>query len=177
MSARPKRKSARTRKISYEDPERPPSPFPSLAWVDPKQSGFIDSLRKASVLQKNIEKETALLGEEWEIEGYVVYVGTTDSTTHVMVVGDSSTHHVPNLVGWPLQFPPNDPKYLAELVRAQSHPHLRVFARGILPKKGPIRIDWLGVFLDYGYEPILDQYLPPFDVRETKPAIGQLKWW
>jgi hypothetical protein len=167
MPARPKRKSARTRKISYE---RPPSPFPSLAWVDPTQSGFIDSLRKARKRSKRRP------GEEWDVEGYVVMVMRTDSTTRVMVRGESSTHYVNNLVGWILEFPPNDPKDLAELVRAQTHPHLRVSAWGILPKKLPIRIDGLVVSLDYGREPILDNYLPPFDVRETKPATGQLKW-
>jgi mono/diheme cytochrome c family protein len=48
MPARPKQKSGRTRKTSYEDPERPPLPIPSTVWVDPKQR-FIDGLPKATV--------------------------------------------------------------------------------------------------------------------------------
>jgi hypothetical protein len=174
MSARPKRKSARTRKIGYEDPEGPPSPFPSSVWVDPRQSGFIDSLRKASVLQKNIEKETGVY-RYWDVEGYVFGVSRYDSITRVGVWGVGSLNPT-SLVGWTVEFPPNDPKDLAELVRAQTHPHLRVFAWGMLHKKRPIRLDGLAVWLDYSLEPILDKYLPPFDVRETKPATGQLKW-
>src|SRR5262245_59402902 len=105
MPARPKPKSARTRKTSYEDPERPPSSFPLPLLVDPNQSGFIDALRKASVLQKTIEKETALLGEEWDIEGYVDTIGRIDSTTtFAMVWGESSTYK--GLIGYPLEFPP-----------------------------------------------------------------------
>jgi hypothetical protein len=93
-------------------------------------------------------------------------------------MGKSHTHFVDRLTQWGLEFPPNDPRDLAELVRAQTHPHLRVSVWGILPKNQilPIRIDGLLVALDYGRAPILGKYVPPFDVRETKPATGQLKW-
>src|SRR5262245_52359697 len=122
MSAQPKRKSGRTRKTSYEDPERHPSPLPSTVWVDPKQR-FIDGLPKASMARKTTEKyETGLLGEEWDVEGYVTDVWREDSTTRVYVIGVRRPNST-NMGGWVLDFPPNDPKDLVELVRAQTHPH------------------------------------------------------
>src|SRR5262249_20664716 len=111
----------------------------------------------------------------WSVEGYVFDIGRSNSkTTQVTVWGVSSSNPM-DMSGWSFEFPPNDPKDLAELVRAQTHPHLRVFAWGMLHKKRPLIVG-LHVWLDYSVEPLLGKYLPPFDVRATKPATGQVRW-
>ena len=65
-------------------------------------------------------------------------------------------------------FPPNDPKYLPEFIRAQNHPHLRV-SMDIDISKGTVSeavIQFVWVLLDYNYPTL--PYDPPFDVREIK---------
>jgi hypothetical protein len=94
--------------------------------------------------RKTIEKyETGLRGKYWYIEGYVTDVWRDDSTIGVAVRGVVGSQNPTQMVWQELYFPPNDPRDLAELVRAQTHPHLRVYAWGIVPKneKLPIRVD------------------------------------
>lgn len=69
---------------------------------------------------------------------------------------------------WILNFPPNGLKYLPELIRAQSHPHMRVDISGTNNPSlmGSFNVTTVSVYLDYGLAPI--QFQPPFEAATSK---------
>jgi hypothetical protein len=94
--------------------------------------------------------------------GYVriVYTSLTDSA--VSIIGEDRW--------WGRQsqyivfFPPNPTHFLAELIRAQNHPHMRVevYAK----EKGAQRIITnVNVYWDYDQPPL--QAMPSFDAKAT----------
>ena len=62
-----------------------------------------------------------------------------------------------------IYFPPNPPKYLPELIRAQSHSHLAVGMSLKISQESSPTILSLSIGLDYPYP--WPNNRPPFDVR------------
>ena len=117
---------------------------------------------------------------QWiQILGYVSFVSTSatlvgyDSVTVVGTLGTGS--FAPTFLSGPrptqqgavsFRFPPNDPKYFPELVRAMSHPHLRIGAYWIYSSDGVEIIQALIVFTDYP-----DMANPSFDARQITNTV------
>jgi len=102
--------------------------------------------------------------------GYVYDVYRYGSETIVTIKGLAGGDYVPNdTTEYSFEFPPNRAEHLAELIRAQSHPHLRVFLQAWRKTRtDPAVINDMHIVLDY-YETPLDN-APPFDVRTLKEA-------
>ena len=142
----------------------------------PKPSVFASSqvqnlreiLKDADVPQATADQVVQQQNEPQGWIGYVYKVETVSEGTYVTVAGVNAYGDNPNPTaddaGFQLlPFPPNDPKYLAELLRALNYPHLRVFCNTGF--KG--LITYLKIFTDYDQLPV-PRFQPPFDVREIK---------
>ena len=150
----------------------PASSVASTARIDQQsfQKPLLDALRKAGVPQGTIDQATQQQPDVWKITGYVTSIVTLDSKTEAHVYGDNTGLPMNGLALWALDFPPNDTKYLSELVRAMNYPHMRVTVWGTKPLNMPLQITELLIQWDYGMQPVGGQYLPPFDVREIESA-------
>ena len=125
-------------------------------------------LKNANVPQPAADQAVQQYSDPIDWYGYVYRIETVSDGTYVTVAGLNAWGDNPNPTAddagfQVLPFPPNDPKYLAELVRAMNYPHLRVFC--VTGLSG--QITYLKVFTDYDQLPI-PAFQPPFDVREIK---------
>jgi len=97
-----------------------------------------DLLRRANV--PDDQANQALQDEQNYVSflGRVVSVTTTDTLTTVLLTAQSPYGRLDML----LEFPPNKPRYLSELIRAHNHMHLRVLVEAHYDQetfKGTIR--------------------------------------
>jgi hypothetical protein len=108
--------------------------------------------------------------------GYVTEIGWNSDPsgktgaiyeTWVRLIGQWETNTSANPNCW-LYFPHNDAKYLDELIRTQSFPHLRVqvLVDQVVPN-APSDILGMMIIRDYD-QPPLPNVSMPFDVRELK---------
>jgi len=88
-----------------------------------------------------------------------VYTGPTGGFPDKIVTLYGSATNSPGF-SFDLYFPPNDPRFLPELVRAMSHPHLKVSGRLTQPPNFVFVINDLFVHTDYP-----DSLHPNFDER------------
>jgi hypothetical protein len=127
------------------------------------------ALRRANVPEAAANEIVEDLKLVAYVTGYVYDVYTEDDgTTHVQIKGLAYGDNL-DATDYGVSFPPNRPEHLAELIRAQSHPHLRVFLTTWRKPNENSVISDLHVVLDY-YDAPLDN-APPFDVRTlSSPA-------
>lgn len=116
-----------------------------------------ETMRLANVPEDAI---TQVIAEQARIDtflGYVTQIEYDDRDQRTLVNffgGDQG--------GLVLHFPPNPPKYLPELIRAQSHPHLVAYIVYKKTETSPVILT-LSINLDYP-TPWPDNK-PPFDYR------------
>jgi len=133
-----------------------------------QQSQLRTILKNANVPQNTADQITQQDSQNYLYLGYVRMIETVDEGTYAHITGEEQFAGL-GAGDFVVTFPPNDPKHLAELVRAMNYPHLRVKC-GVYCKSptDPGTIFYLGVFTDY-IEPSLPGQ-PPFDVREIVNA-------
>src|SRR5262249_9708425 len=125
------------------------------------------ALNKRFLLDLAEDNQVVQQQEQMEAyEGYVFSVSTTQVTNITYVHLGGRTVINPSHGYYIFSFPPNDQKYLQELVRAMNHPHFRVFLTAKDINTDPIIIQ-VTVVLDYNLTPI-PNYTPPFDAVEIK---------
>jgi hypothetical protein len=113
-----------------------------------------ESMRRANVPEDAINQVVEDQTQYLTFHGWVTTIGYglyADQRIEVQFGGETSLL---------LHFPPNDTKYLPEIIRAQSHPHLYV-AMNLKTEEGRQIIESLVIGLDYEY-PWPDNK-PPFD--------------
>ena len=116
-----------------------------------------ESMRRANVPEDAITQVIAEQARIGTFLGYVTQIEYDDRDQRTLVNffgGDQG--------GLTLYFPPNSPKYLPELIRAQSHPHLAVYIVYKLTETSPV-ICTLSINLDYPAP--WPNNKPPFDYR------------
>jgi hypothetical protein len=113
-----------------------------------------ESMRRANVPDAAIDQVVEDQTQTYYFSGYVTQITYDDQRTEVMFGGES---------GIIIYFPPNPPKYLPELIRAQSHPHLAVGMSLKISQESSPTILSLSIGLDYPYP--WPNNRPPFDVR------------
>lgn len=146
--------------------------------IQPKPSAFAsNTLIQQSLLRQvlknaNAPQDTADQAAQQNtlaVLGYVAKVETVQGfPTLVYVSGQDWMMQVPQAVV--LAFPPNDPMYLAELLRAMNHPHFRVLCAVTYTGNDPGQdavIAYLGVLTDYDQIPLAYGQVN-FDLREIK---------
>jgi hypothetical protein len=114
-----------------------------------------ESMRRANVPEDAI---TQVVAEQARIDTFLGYVTRIE-------YDDNRDQTVVNLFGeggLELHFPPNSPKFLPELVRAQTHPHLAVNIAYKSTETFPVILA-LSVNLDYPLP--WPNNKPPFDDR------------
>jgi hypothetical protein len=113
-----------------------------------------ESMRRANVTEDVINQVVEDQSQTYYFSGYVTQITYDDQKTEVQFGGDH---------GIIIYFPPNPIKYLPEIIRAQSHPHLAVdMLLKISSETSPLILSF-GVGLDYPYP--WPNNRPPFDVR------------
>jgi hypothetical protein len=113
-----------------------------------------ESMRRANVPDETINQVVEDQTQIYYYWGWVTTITYDDQRTEVQFGGESGTI---------IYFPPNPTKYLPEIIRAQSHPHLFVAMSLKISQESSPQILSLTVGLDYPY-PWPDNR-PPFDVR------------
>ena len=96
--------------------------------------------------------------------GYVWGVHTGPTTTTVQLRGKYFENERLGEICI-LQFPPNDPRYLAEIIRAQNNPHFRIHVSISLNVGATMVQSGFQILLDYT-DPKPIPGSPPFDVVE-----------
>ena len=145
-----------------------PAPFVSFdqLQLQSRLEVLRDALRKANVSDATANQVVQQQEQMEAYEGYVFSVSTTQVTNITYVHLGGRTVINPSHGSYIFSFPPNDQKYLQELVRAMNHPHFRVFLTAKDINTDPIIIQ-VTVVLDYNLTPI-PNYTPPFDAVEIK---------
>ncbi len=105
--------------------------------------------------------------------GYVSRVDTVQGYPTLVYV-DGQEWHMQVPLSVVFAFPPNDPIYLAEFLRAMNHPHFRVLCAATYSGNNPEQdavIAYLGVLTDYDQTP-LSYGQVNFDIREIKNPLN-----
>jgi hypothetical protein len=109
-------------------------------------------LRRAKVPDATINE--VIEEEEETQEGFTGYVRIVHCTASHTVVSVQGTYQ---FGGWGgeiiLSFPPNEPRFLEQLIRAQNHRHMRVEIYATL-KGGTRIVTGVNVYWDYGLPPL-----------------------
>ena len=113
-----------------------------------------ESMRRANVPDAAIDQVVEDQTHTYYFWGYVTSITYEDQRTEVQFGGESGTI---------IYFPPNPTKYLPEIIRAQSHPHLAVGMNLKISQESSPTILSLTIGLDYPYP--WPNNRPPFDVR------------
>lgn len=130
---------------------------------------------REAILRPRVDRPAVPTAEEHEKVAYAVgYVSLIEVWGAETVVtlkgsayGDGYDDYKPEFF---VSFPPNGPEHLAELRRAQSSPHLRVYLH-TKELQGKKLITFLAVELDYYSQPMANA--PPFDtVRLEEPTAA-----
>lgn len=111
-------------------------------------------MRHANVPEATINQVVEDQTQTFYFWGYVTTILYDDQRTEVSFGGET------NVI---FHFPPNPPKYLQEIIRAQSHPHLAVYIAAKTSAESSPLILSLGIGLDYPYP--WPNNKPPFDNR------------
>jgi hypothetical protein len=114
-----------------------------------------EAMRRANLPEDAIDQVVEDQTQTISYGGWVTSITFDDQRTEVQFGGEQG--------GIILYFPPNPPKYLQELIRAQSHPHLGVFMWLKISQESTPLILSLSIALDYPYP--WPNNRPPFDVR------------
>ncbi len=142
-----------------------PSPFASKSLL--QQSLLRQVLKNANAPQDTADQ--AAQQNTLAILGYVVRVDTVQGFPTLVYVSGQEWHmQVPQSAIF--AFPPNDPMYLAEFLRAMNHPHFRVLCAATYTGNDPgqdAEIAYLGVLTDYDETPLAYGQVN-FDLREIK---------
>lgn len=114
-----------------------------------------EAMRRANVSQDAINQVVDDQTQTISYVGWVTSITSDDQRTEVQFGGEQG--------GIIVYFPPNPTKYLSELIRAQSHPHLGVAMWLKISQQSSPLILSLTIALDYPYP--WPNNRPPFDVR------------
>jgi hypothetical protein len=125
-----------------------------------------DTLRAANVSESIINQVIETEEQFCMVRGYVYWVSTGLTNTMVQLRGQIVFGTAGGPDEWVLNFPPNRPQFLPELIRAQNHPHMRVDISGIRKPPGALHATAVDVYLDYSLAPI--KFQPPFEAATSK---------
>ena len=131
-----------------------PPPTITALYRDNQLRHLRESMRRANVPDNAIDQVVEDQTQTYYFWGYVTSITYDDRRTEVEFGGESGTV---------IYFPPNPPKYLPEIIRAQSHPHLAVGMWLKISQESSPTILSLTIALDFPYP--WPNNRPPFDVR------------
>ncbi len=150
--------------------------------IQPKISAFASkSLLQQSLLRQvlknaNATQNTADQAAQQNTLAVLGYVSRVDTVQGypTLVYVDGQEWHMQVPLSVVFAFPPNDPIYLAEFLRAMNHPHFRVLCAATYSGNNPEQdavIAYLGVLTDYDQTP-LSYGQVNFDIREIKNPLN-----
>lgn len=90
-----------------------------------QQSQLRTILKNANVPQNTADQVTQQDSQNYVYLGYVRQIETDGQTIYAHITGEEQVAGL-GAGDFIVTFPPNDPKHLAELIRAMNYPHLRV---------------------------------------------------
>jgi hypothetical protein len=136
-----------------------PLPIQASAQRESQLRHLRESMRRANVPEGAINQVVEDQTQTFYFSGYVTTILYDDQRTEVSLSGET------NII---FHFPPNPSKYLQEIIRAQTHPHLAVYIAAKISMESSPLILSLGIGLDYPYP--WPNNRPPFDNRTISPA-------